>query len=157
MKRVSLAVILSSICFVVLGTILLYSRYTFYKQSKIIPAVITKIDEPSFCNGRRGCYLSQQVFFVFKDPDGKTVTSDKEISTVTLVSALLTQGSGIKVLYKPVEQNYLFYIMVKNLGPKAHTVQVYTWHYWLYPILTILCGPLLYFIYIKRFKKTINA
>ncbi|MFA5990946.1 MAG: hypothetical protein WC794_01715 [Candidatus Doudnabacteria bacterium] len=154
MKKVFIAVVLSSICFVVVGSTLLYSNYLFYKKSLIIPAIVTKIDEPDFCYSARGCKWSRQVFFTFQDPEGKAVAESKEIDTITLISGIITEGDTIKVLYraKPVG-NSPYDTFIKNLGPAFHEIEIYSWHYWGYPILTILCGPLLYWIYKKLEEK----
>lgn len=154
LSRIKLAVKLLSICLVAIGLLFIYMRATFYSSSKIAIGVITKVGMVTQSNCYRGCYLSREVTISFQDSENRHVTDIKEYFTGTLVSGILSVGSKVNVLYKPtqVKPDILDFLVVKNIGTPAYTVELYTWHYWIYPVLLILSGPLLFLFY-KRWSE----
>ncbi|MBI5530503.1 MAG: hypothetical protein HY918_03305 [Candidatus Doudnabacteria bacterium] len=152
-KKTKLANILISISCTVLGLWFLYNNYNFYTGAKIAEGVITKIDWARRCIGSKGCQFSQDVTYSFNDAENRVVTETKEISTITLVSMAATAGDRVKILYKPAQyRTTVFDGLVKNIGTPAYNTKFYTWHYWAYPILLILLGPLWYWAFKKLNK-----
>ncbi len=149
--KVNLAVKLLCISLVVFGVLFTYTRYIFYNSSKVAIGIISKINKVTNSDCYRGCYLTREVTISFKDNENRLAVDSSEYFTGTLVSGVLSVGNKVKVLYKPtqVRSDILDFMIIKNIGTPAYVVELYTWHYWVYPILLIFSGPLLYLFYRK--------
>ncbi len=155
--KIKLATVLTSVLLVVLGALYLQDHISFYKKAQKTKAVINNMDNPDFCRGARYCLWSRKVTFQFVDPYKSTIKESQELFTPTLISGALTTGGSVSVLYalKPVNTDILDRLS-PNIGTKVYDVKIYTWHYWAYPILLILFGPLLYWIVKKLSEKRIQ-
>ena len=154
-KKLSVLVILVSITLFVFGLIFLADRYAFYKQSEKTEGVIVKIDLVSIAGFKRyeTFPLSMDVTFSFLDSTQRTTLSTLQVSTPSLITGMLRTGSIVKLLYKPkFEKQLIMDELVKNIGPTPYEVRIYTWHYWFYPIVVMLLGPILYLVF-RSYKK----
>ncbi len=158
-KKINLVIILVSLTLVVLGFVYLYSNILFYKQSAKTKATITYIGRPESCYGsNKGCYWTQKVSFTFNDKNMVLIKNSQEIFTPTLVSGLFATGNVVQVLYKLKPNTAeLLDRLVPNLGPPVYDIKIYTYHYWVYPILTVVFGILIYFIGKKKLKDSPDA
>lgn len=148
-KKTNLLIILFAIALSVLGASSLYGKYGFYKRAYKATATVTRFSKTQLCQiSYKNCKYEQAVSLSFADYRNKPAVATAELSTVTLISGIISVGDKLTILYVPNRPTYDLmeaWSPVKNLGPLNYeTVEVYTWHYWVYPCLLVLAGPLLY-------------
>lgn len=152
-KKVKFLKIGSSLAITAIGVLYLLSQISFYNEGEKATAVITAINTPQDCVGTRGCYLTRNVTFSFRDRQNRVTNETQEVWTHTLVSGVISAGSKVAVLYKPQTNTHtLLDSLIPNIGTPAYKVRMYTWHYWGYPVIVILLGPLSYLMW-KRMQK----
>lgn len=155
-KKLNFLLIIVSLVVFLVGVLFLVSNYQFYLQANKTEALIVKIDRPDLCSSPKGCYWTRKVFLSFHDSKNSIVNSSEELFTPTLITGIFTTGGSINILYKAKFNNNLLYETIPNIGVPAYEVKIYTWQYWTYPILTILLGPLLYFVGRKLLNEKLN-
>lgn len=148
-KKLKFVIIIIPLALSVLGLSSIYSKFAFYRQSFKAQATITKISDTDLCqHSYRNCKYSRDVNLSFTDFNNKKAIAKQELSTITLISGVFMEGDSVRILYFPNQprHDYLESIYpIKNLGPVLYErVEIYTWHYWVYPFLLTLIGPLLY-------------
>lgn len=148
-KKLKFVIIIIPLAIFVLGLSIIYSKFVFYKQSHKAQATITKISDTDACQTNyRHCKYSRDVNLSFTDFNNKKSIAKKELSTITLISGVFIEGDSVRILYFTNQPRYDFLeslYPIKNLGPVLYErVEIYTWHYWVYPFLLTLMGPLLY-------------
>ncbi len=160
-KVIKLLVIVLTIALTLFGSVLLYNNFVFYKSATIVDAIVTDIQDTDAC--RRSymqCPFSQKIIVTFRDKDNVTISASEDLSTITAVFGIFTEGNKVKVMYEPLVINDpldKYFSPTKNLNPGPYKTRVYTLHYWAYPILIIFLGPLIYFLGRKLFKGRLGS
>lgn len=148
-KKNYILIVFFAITLSVLGVFSLYGRYKFYKQAYKATATVTRFGKTRLCQIHyRNCLYGQAVSLSFVDYKNRPAVATSELSTVTLITRIISVGDKLTILYvpnRPIYDVMEAWSPVKNLGPLSYeTVKIYTWHYWVYPSLLVLVGPLLY-------------
>ena len=149
-KKINFLIIVVSVVCVILGLFFLINNYLFYKQAVKTQAIISNIGQPDNCLPGKECQWGRRISLRIDKINSSEI---QDVSTITAVTGMFSEGGKLNVLYKQKPKDIpAIEIFGADTRPILYEIRIYSWHYWGYPILLILCGPILY-LFLKRILK----